>query len=329
VLKPDHREVHHPYSDRPEDGIHVQCYSFEELFAEKIRALAERLRPRDLYDVIHLYRHVNEEIDRELLLNTLKKKCEFKDIPVPTMEFLDNRPERSELESEWENMLGHQLPVLPPFEQFWHELPALFKWLYHAIEEVIPSPIPLMGMAVDETWRPPAMARAWHTTTPLEVIRFAAANRLCVDLIYNDSHRLIEPYSLRITRDGNLLLYAVKHDTGEERSYRVDRIQGANVTKAPFTPRYVIELTSSGPISVQPTVRRSIGIEQFRPMRKKLVGRHPRKRTSNIGPKYVFQCPICGKQFTHKSYDSSLNQHKNKQGSSCPGRIGIYKTTKY
>lgn len=49
VLDSTLREVHHPYSDGPGDGIHVRCYSFEELFAEKVRALAERERPRDLY----------------------------------------------------------------------------------------------------------------------------------------------------------------------------------------------------------------------------------------------------------------------------------------
>ncbi len=29
----------------------IQCYSYIEVFAEKIRALSERTRPRDLYDV--------------------------------------------------------------------------------------------------------------------------------------------------------------------------------------------------------------------------------------------------------------------------------------
>ena len=29
----------------------ARCYSYEEVFAEKVRALAERARPRDLYDV--------------------------------------------------------------------------------------------------------------------------------------------------------------------------------------------------------------------------------------------------------------------------------------
>jgi predicted nucleotidyltransferase component of viral defense system len=57
VLDSAIREVHHPYSDRPGDGIQIPCYCFEEVFAEKIRALAERERPRDLYDVVHLYRH--------------------------------------------------------------------------------------------------------------------------------------------------------------------------------------------------------------------------------------------------------------------------------
>lgn len=46
VLTPVQRPVHHPYSDLPEAGIHVLSYSFEEVFAEKMRALAERQRPR-------------------------------------------------------------------------------------------------------------------------------------------------------------------------------------------------------------------------------------------------------------------------------------------
>ena len=54
VLEPIICKVHHPYSDSPAEGIQAQCYAYEELFAEKIRALAERERPRDLYDVMLL-----------------------------------------------------------------------------------------------------------------------------------------------------------------------------------------------------------------------------------------------------------------------------------
>jgi len=63
-------------------------YCFEEIFAEKMRALAERERPRDLYDVVHLYRHVEIRPDRGVVLKTLQKKCAFKGIPVPTIESL-------------------------------------------------------------------------------------------------------------------------------------------------------------------------------------------------------------------------------------------------
>lgn len=257
VLDPVSRAVHHPYSDKPEQGIHIPCYSFEELFAEKIRALTERLRPRDLYDVINLYRHEGINPDRSLVLSILQKKCEFKNMPTPTFELLNDKPERAELVSEWSNMLTHQLPVLPPFEQFWQELPKVFEWLHKGIEKVVAMSISSGREAVDVSWQMPVMAQAWHANIPLEAIRFAAANRLCVNLSYQGSWRLIEPYSLRRTREGNLLLYAVKHNTGEDRSYRVDRIDGAKVTETQFTPKYAIELTAGGPISAPPTATRT------------------------------------------------------------------------
>lgn len=272
VADPVSREVFHPYSDTPEGGIHVPCYCFEEVFAEKIRALGERLRPRDLYDVIHLYRHDNTRQGRELILSILEAKCSFKGISVPTMEMLESKPERAELVSEWENMLGHQVPVLPPFEQFWQELPEVFDWLYRAVEKAVPAAIPVGRQPVDTFWRVPAMAQAWRTKVPLEPIRFAAANHLCVQLNYTDAKGnrktpIIEPYSLRRTSDGNLLLYAVKHETGEDRSYRVDRIQSAEVTKISFTPRYAIELSAAGPISSPMTTMRASGISRTRPLR--------------------------------------------------------------
>lgn len=90
---------------------------------------------------------------------------------------------------------------------------------------------------------------------PLEPVRFAAANYLCVELGYGGTKRLIEPYSLRRTKDGYLLLYAVKTATSELRAYRVDRIESIKVTNTPYKPRYPIEFTSSGPLIAPPTQR--------------------------------------------------------------------------
>ena len=48
------RPVLHPYPDTLPSGTTVRTYSFHELLAEKTRALLERSRPRDLYDIVHL-----------------------------------------------------------------------------------------------------------------------------------------------------------------------------------------------------------------------------------------------------------------------------------
>ncbi|HZF27010.1 MAG TPA: nucleotidyl transferase AbiEii/AbiGii toxin family protein [Steroidobacteraceae bacterium] len=335
VLDPVRRHVHHPYSDEPEAGIEVLCYAFEEVFAEKIRALAERQRPRDLYDVIHLHRHQELGANRNLVRTTLGRKCEFKNIPVPSFGFLANRPEREEIEAEWETMLAHQLPVCPPFEQFWTELPGVFVWLER--EEIVVSPAPARIAALteqeDETWQAPAMATAWGYQAPLETIRFAAANRLCVELGYQGSTRSIEPYSLRRTKANDLLLYAVRSDNSEIHAYRVDRIESAAITRRTFVPRFAVELTAAGAI-VAPSAssgepRARLGLPRSRtPVPRRTVSR--RRSAPAFGQiKYIFECPACHKRFTRSSYDATLNPHKNKQGWDCYGSVGHYRGTRH
>ena len=85
VLPPVERPVTHPYSDAPEGGIIARCYGYEEVFAEKIRALSERARPRDLYDVINLFRHDDFKPTAPEIHDVLSRKCAFKGIPFPTL----------------------------------------------------------------------------------------------------------------------------------------------------------------------------------------------------------------------------------------------------
>jgi predicted nucleotidyltransferase component of viral defense system len=327
VLEPVRRPVHHPYSDCPENGIEALCYAFEEVFAEKVRALTERLRPRDLYDVVHLHRRADLQPDRGLVRSTLVRKCEFEGIPVPTFNSLQNHHGHAELQAEWENMLAHQLPVLPPFDQFWTELPAAFAWMEETSEQIT-LPAISADANTDVTWRAPAMGRAWGYSVPLEAIRFAAANRLCVDLGYHGSHRLIEPYSLRRTKAGDIVLKAVHHDDGQARSYRLDRIESATPTRTPFVPRYAIELTESGLVSVPDTANRS-SMSAFGFKQPARVTTRTRSSFGMNGPTYVYECTYCGKRFNHKKQDSKLNKHKDKNGWDCRGRTGYYVDTKY
>src|SRR3546814_16967731 len=70
----------------------------------------------------------------------------------------------------------------------------------------------------------------------IEMIRFAAANRLLVEIDYRDkqgnrSTRAIEAYSIRRSQAGEVLLMAVRSDTGPPRSSLVHRIPGVKATQ--------------------------------------------------------------------------------------------------
>ena len=324
------RNIAHPYpDDLPAPGT-VRCYAFEEVFAEKLRAVGERCRPRDVYDVVHLFWDPGLRADPTLIRSVLVEKCRTKNVPVPHMEDIEQSSHRAELEGEWSNMLGHQLPELPPFEHFWAELPKVFAWLEERVPKEQLTPMPLDAQEVPE-WTPPPAAWTLGAGVPLEPIRYAATNHLCVELVYRNeqgaiSTRIIEPYSLRRTQEGRVLLHGVKVPTQEPRSYRVDRIQSIKVTTQPFTPRYQIEFSPTGPINAPPAVSRArLGA---------FPGLHapkPRRTRIGSGPIYIIQCFACGKRFRRATYNTNLPQHKSKSGMGldCYGRLGSLVDTQY
>lgn len=323
VLPPVHAPIFHPYSDAPQDGLQVLAYAYEEAFGEKIRALAERTRPRDLYDVINLFRNTEARPSPSVLLDVLRQKCGFKGIPVPR--FTDLESHRSDLEGGWSTMLAHQLPTLPPVEAFWNELPLFFEWLEGGATPVVPAAYRVSAGEIvlrEQTFRLPVSGAAQSF---IEIIRFAAANRLCVELDYQGSTRRIEPYSLRRTQDGNILLHAFNADKGEHRSYRVDRIGGARTTNQTFVPRYAIELSPQGPVMIASSATRSSSGASSR----KVLTRKILSSRRSTGPTYVYECSYCGKRFSRKRQNSRLNPHKDKHGSRCSGRTGMYVDTRY
>ena len=331
VLAPVRVGVFHPYSDEPAEGIDVLAYAYEELFGEKVRALAERTRPRDLYDVVNLFRNAEARPHASVMLDVLRQKCEFKGIAVPVLADLEEH--RAELQSLWQNMLAHQLPTLPPYESFWDELPAFFDWLQGGVEPAIPAAYALSAGEVVLRQRDLRLPVSGQAQSFIEIIRFAAGNRLLVELDYQGSTRRIEPYSLRRTQDGNIVLHAFNADRNEHRSYRVDRIQGARVTNTTFTPRHAVELSPQGPVLVQPTAARAQSLAprpQAARTRSVSPRRTPTRRTTGFGkPVYIYQCPVCQKKFRRDRHDSHLNPHKNQWGGKCSGRTGYLVDTKF
>lgn len=253
VLEPVTGNIYHPYSDAIIPGMEVLCYSYEEVFAEKVRALYERIRPRDLYDVIHLYRNRELVADRRLLLSVLEDKCAFKGIETPTFHLLDNHPQKSELSAEWSNMLKHQIAVLPEVKQFWGELPFLFDWI-----EGKESPLGIPRVESEEgsiRWQQGRILSISRQTSSLDRIQFGAANRVCIRLTYSNKVRTVEPYSFRKTKKGDILFYGYEREAALIKSYRVDRIQSVDVTTVGYSPRYAVEISSIGATSI-PNARR-------------------------------------------------------------------------
>lgn len=101
VYDPIRRPVAHPYTDAFPTGGGPLCYSLPEIFGEKLRALAERCLPRDVYDVVSVFRRPDIRGAAEVVLDVLTEKCRFKEIAVPTLGSIEASPRRTELESEW------------------------------------------------------------------------------------------------------------------------------------------------------------------------------------------------------------------------------------
>jgi len=336
VMPPSRQMVFHAYSDVPDNGIYINCYSYPEVFGEKVRALGERGRPRDLYDVINLFRN-NQLPAPAVVQDVLSQKCDYKEIGIPALKDMDSYEET--MRSNWEPMLAHQLPFLPALETYWDALPEFFNWLKgQAVQEKA-----ILGAVSGEgqVYRP-AYGRLGLRTlsgSSLEVIRFAAGNRLCINLDYTDnngrrSSRIIEPYSLRQAQNGNILLYAVRVEDNQIRSYKINQINDASITNKVFAPRYQVELSPMGSMSL---VTQSTGLPDKLGLPQRSSSLSPKRRRSSRGrssslsngPVYIYRCSMCDKTFRRKTQNSNLNPHKTKDGWPCPGRTGYYEDTIY
>lgn len=253
---PTRRHVHHAYPDAFSEDTTVAAYSIEELCAEKTRALYERTRPRDLYDVVQLIENYADAIDLPRARDLFLDKCKSKGLKVPTgAELIALVRNFAELEAEWKNMLGHQLPALPPLDAILVRSGAFLIWIdepspdsivggEQAVEELRPSDeLPSIRAKEGEEVVAPAGVRFWGTA-PLELVRFAGANRLMIDCYYDGKSRHVEPYSLRRASAGNLLLYVRESGDSFPKSFIVSKIERLSVSNETFVPRFPIELNA-------------------------------------------------------------------------------------
>lgn len=254
VLDTQTYEVYHPYTDKPLSGIFSNCYVFEEVIAEKIRALAQRARPRDLYDVVHFFRNKHMIKNPQLISNVLVKKCHYKKIPVPTYESIKYHEKLEELGLQWSNMLKRQLSVLPPLEPFWRELEAFFSWLAGNLrEQRLVSPTKMDG----EIFQPGRISNAFSVDSVIHKIQFAAASRVCVYMLYHDKKRTVEPLSFRKSEKGNKIFFGYEREESTIKRFSLHEIQDVTITNLSYEERdYPIEININGAITMLPITRR-------------------------------------------------------------------------
>lgn len=308
LAEPELRPVFHPYPDSLPDGTAVTAYSLEELFSEKTRALLERTRPRDLYDVVFILESRAGDVDLDEARDFFHSKCKAKQILPPSSDQLLVVVRSSgELRSEWGNMLAHQLPQLPPFEDHLARLESVLRWIDAPVAPVTP----LVPIAAREELVAPAGVAYWGFGVPLEAARFAGISRLLVEFTYNGKARRAEPYSLRRASNGSLLLYAWETDSPHIKAFSVRKIVGLRVTTTPFVPRHRVEFSSVGEIAAPMIARTS-------PSSRTSAGRS----RSGSRARYVFRCGTCQKLFRHTTNNSTLRAHKAPEGWRCSSRHG-------
>ena len=146
-------------------------------------------------------------------------------------------------------MLGHQLPVLPPFEQFWEEAELLFQWLKgDAVEE------PVETIAAMDQRGPDLVAAADLGDLGPSLVRGRAIrtglNHLLVELGYKGSTRLDRALlAAPQPRRRPAALRGSGSTAEKSAATRVDRIESAQATTQPFQPVFAIEFGSAGALS--------------------------------------------------------------------------------
>lgn len=243
VEEPVLKSIDHIYSDRINLKSKVPCYSYLEIFAEKTRALSERTRPRDLYDVIHFFRRPESRDLSAEIKRVLSQKCDYKGLPFPNYDLLESHKQFCAM--GWSDQLAHQVPVLPSFDLFWEELTPFFFWLSNnqqdnkGMSEIVTTPNfrainDIRSLGLDGT-----------KISLLDKLQFAAVNHLCAEIIFVQEKQkrtsVIEVYSLRMTDGGNATIYAIDHLINEKVELRIDQIQKVNVTSEHFSPAYKVD----------------------------------------------------------------------------------------
>jgi predicted nucleotidyltransferase component of viral defense system len=120
---PKHCEILHPYTDFHLINEIIPSYSLTEIMAEKLRALIQRNRPRDVYDIWYIMNSM-ERPDKKAIKKMLQLKAKSKEIDIFSLNQFVNNLKMKKNKRAWKNSLSLHLPLdsLPDFDMVYTDL---------------------------------------------------------------------------------------------------------------------------------------------------------------------------------------------------------------
>lgn len=305
------RHLIHSYSDAALCQNDIRCLKLEELLASKLKALLQRRHSPDLYDFVHaVFFQKALNISRREVLMTFLKQTIYEPEPAIARNLLLELPFQA-IRGLWNEYL-----VCPKLSLFsFDNAEAWFKAVVTEMFSLVEPRFAYAGVAGRSS------LNYFPSTFRAEIMEAARLHRL-LRLVYDGLERSVEPYALayKRRRDGIAREYFYAWDlTGGRsgqvgiKSYTADKIHSVTIAEETFEPRFPIELAKSSGYFGKPYFSSSS------------VGTFPTRRASRGSGQsieYTVECPYCHKRFKRSKYETKLNEHKDRRGNRCYGRVG-------
>lgn len=305
------RKLIHPYTDLSLCSVPITCLKLEEILAQKLKCLLQRRHSPDLYDFVYsVLLNADIEIDKTEIVSTFLKLTIFQPSPGIVKRLLFDLPFQT-IKSFWNKyIIQPRLGIID-----YNHAVQTFKDTIDGLFGKLPI------RRGEQTFFPS------HLRNP---ILEAGQSMTLLEVKYSNIPRLVEPYCLayKKRKDGFAREYLYVYDQTGGRSSGPGikalvhpNIQELKNTNTSFEPRYEVELCKAGEVLKSSYFSKPSG--------RRVSSLGPRKRTKRhislkqySGYQYTVECPICGKTFKRKTYNTKLNPHKDQYGNRCFGRIG-------
>lgn len=136
ILPPVEKSIIHGYEENLE--CKINCYSLEEIVAEKLRALLQthqklvsrgwnKPRARDYYDLWSILREYSNSINAAICIETLIQKCQVREVTYQNTDDFFTTELVREAKQYWQSSLGNLIKELPDFNQVLSETKSLIN----------------------------------------------------------------------------------------------------------------------------------------------------------------------------------------------------------